>query len=250
MKLVFAGGEHGPVTLTDGITVVGTAADAGILLSQPGIAPRHAQIERHGARVQLQPCADPVRLNGRPVRDAIVLKAGDTLEFADVRCRAVNTAAEAELEDSSTRMRATVPRYVLRGVSGPTFGRSFGVGGEMVFGRQADCDVCIPINEISRRHARIRPANGGVLVEDLDSANGSYINGKRIRSGLLHPGEELALDTVRFMLLAPGAEAATPVPAPAERTGERRGNGMRWTIGVVVIVLGLAAAAAHFAGLF
>ncbi len=249
MKLVFAGGEHGPVTLTDGITVVGTAADAGILLSQPGIAPRHAQIERRGARVQLQPCADPVRLNGRPVRDAIVLKAGDTLEFADVRCRAVNASAEAELEDSSTRMRSTVPRYVLRGVSGPTFGRSFGVGGEMVFGRQADCDVCIPINEISRRHARVRPANGGVLVEDLDSANGSYINGKRIRSGLLHPGEELALDTVRFMLLAPGVEAPTSVAAPAERTGERGGNGMRWTIGVV-IVSGLAAAAAHFAGLF
>jgi|SRR5690348_3033826 len=247
MKLVFAGGEHGPVTLTDGITVVGTAADAGILLSQPGIAPRHAQIERHGARVQLQPCADPVRLNGRPVRDAIVLKAGDTLEFADVRCRAVNTAAEAELEDSSTRMRATVPRYVLRGVSGPTFGRSFGVGGEMVFGRQADCDVCIPINEISRRHARVRPANGGVLVEDLDSANGSYINGKRIRSGLLHPGEELALDTVRFMLLVPGADAVSAA-APAE-PARRRGNGMRWMISAV-IVSGLAAAAAHFAGLF
>lgn len=249
MKLVFAGGEHGPVTLTDGITVVGAAVDAGIHLAQPGIAPRHAQIERRGARVQLQPCAEPVRLNGRPVHDAIVLKAGDTLEFADVRCRAVNVATEAELDNGSTRMRATVPRFVLRGVSGPTFGRSFGVGGEMVFGRQADCDVCIPINEISRRHARIRPANGGVLVEDLDSANGTYINGKRIRSGLLHPGEELALDTVRFMLLAPGVEAAVPGAAPSEPTGERSGNGLRWAIGAVIL-LGLAAVAAYFAGLF
>lgn len=247
MKLVFAGGEHVPVTLTDGITVVGAAEDAGIQLVRPGIAPRHAQIERRGERVQLQPCAEPVRLNGRPVRDAIVLKAGDTLEFADVRCRAVHVAAEEGSEDRSTRMRAAVPRYVLRGVSGPTFGRSFGVGGEMVLGRQTDCDVCVPTGEVSRRHARIKPGPDGVLVEDLDSANGTYINGKRIHSGMLHPGEELALDTVRFMLLVPGADIPTTVPAGAT---SRRRSGVRIAV-AVVIVLGLAAlVGAHFAGLW
>ena len=246
MKLVFAGGEHVPVTLTDGVTVVGAAADAGIQLAQPGIAPLHAQIERRGQRVQLQPCAEPVRLNGRPVRDAIVLKAGDTLEFASVRCRAVHATAEAEAVDRSTRMRASVPRFVLRGVSGPTFGRSFGISGEMVLGRQTDCDVCIPIGEISRRHARIKPNPDGVLVEDLESANGTYINGKRIRSAMLRPGEELALDTVRFMLLVPGADVPASVMAAPE---PRRGSGMRIVVGIVVL-LGLAALGAHLAGLF
>lgn len=246
MKLVFAGGEHVPVTLDDGITVVGAAEDAGIQLAQPGIAPRHAQIERRGERVQLQPCAEPVRLNGRPVHDAIVLKAGDTVEFASVRCRAVHATAEAEAVDRRTRMRAAVPRYVLRGVSGPTFGRSFGVGGEMVLGRQADCDVCIPTGEVSRRHARIKPGPDGVLVEDLDSANGTYINGKRVRSGMLHPGEELALDTVRFMLLVPGADIPAATPAAGE---PRRGSGARVVV-MILILLGLAALGTHFAGLW
>ncbi|HEX7129695.1 MAG TPA: FHA domain-containing protein [Rhodanobacteraceae bacterium] len=249
MKLVFAGGEHIPVTLSDGITVVGTAEDAGIQLAQPGIAPRHAQIERRGERIQLQPCADPVRLNGRPVHDAIVLKAGDTVEFASVRCRAVHASEDTDAGDTSTRMRAAVPRFVLRGVSGPTFGRSFGVGGEMVFGRQPECDVCIPIGEISRRHARIKPTPDGVLVEDLDSANGTYINGKRIRSGMLHPGEELGLDTVRFMLLVPGAETlqAAPVASDEKRA---RGRGALVVILAVLVVLGLAALGTHFAGLW
>jgi pSer/pThr/pTyr-binding forkhead associated (FHA) protein len=246
MKLVFAGGEHVPVTLADGVTVVGAGEGAGIQLAHPGIAPKHAQIERRGERVQLQPCAEPVLLNGRPVHDAIVLKAGDTLEFASVRCRAVHATAEAEAVDRSTRMRAAVPRYVLRGVSGPTFGRSFGVGGEMVLGRQADCDVCVPTGEVSRRHARIKPGPDGLLVEDLDSANGTYINGKRIRSGMLRPGEELALDTVRFMLLVPGADM--PATAPAG-SGQRRGYGVRIAV-AVVILLGLAALGAHFAGVW
>ncbi|HET7557773.1 MAG TPA: FHA domain-containing protein, partial [Rhodanobacteraceae bacterium] len=104
-------------------------------------------------------------------------------------------------------------------------------------------------DEISRRHARIRPANGGVLVEDLDSANGTYINGKRIRNGLLHPGEELALDAVRFMLLAPGAEVVVPAATPAEPMDERGGNGLRWAISIIAVLI-LAAVATYFAGLW
>ena len=218
MQLIFAGGEQAPVTLPEGLTLVGASQDASVVLGQPGIAPVHARIERRGDRVQLQPVAEPVRLNGRPLHDPMVLKPGDTLEFASVRCRVVKDVAEPD-HDRNTRLRAAVTRYVLRGVSGPTFGRSFGVDGTLTLGRQADCDICIPLAEISRRHARLKPAPDGVLVEDLDSANGTYINGKRVRSGALKAGDELALDTVRFMLLTPTVEGAASAPgAPARRS--------------------------------
>jgi pSer/pThr/pTyr-binding forkhead associated (FHA) protein len=215
MQLIFAGGEHAPFTLPEGATAIGAAADANVVLAQPGIAPVHARIERRGERVQVQPCAEPVRLNGRPLRDAMVLKSGDTLEFASVRCRLVKE--HVEHGDRSTRIRSTVPRYVLRGVSGPTFGRNFGIDGALTLGRQADCEICIPLGEISRKHARLKPTADGVAVEDLDSANGTSINGKRIRNGLLQPGDELALDTVRFMLLAPVAETAVASASPSRR---------------------------------
>lgn len=247
MKLVFAAGEHAPVMLVEETVVIGAGADADVVLAQPGIAPRHAQIERQGARVQLVPCAEPVKLNGRVLHNSIVIKPGDTLEFAGVRCRVVSTAADApHNEDRSTRMRDALPRYVLRGVSGPTFGRSFGVSGTLTMGRQSDCDVCIPIGEISRRHAQVKPGNDGVLVEDLDSANGTYINGKRVRTGTLHPGQELALDTVRFLLLAPGADATA---GAAAATRERRSHGVRIAALVVLVVL-IALLIAHEMGVF
>lgn len=236
MKLIFAGGEHVPVELGEGVTAIG-AADAGIVLAQPGIAPRHAEIERQGARVQLWPCAEPVRLNGRPVRNAIVLKPGDTLEFAGVRCRLIDAANEAEVEDRSTRLRTAMPKFVLRGVSGPTFGRSFAIQGPITLGRQADCDICVPIGEISRHHARLKPVGGGVQVEDLDSANGTYINGKRTRSGMLRADDELALDTVRFMLLTPGAETAA---ASTRASVPRRSHALRIVALVILaVILGL-----------
>ena len=242
MKLVFAGGEHPPTVIDEGITVVGSAPDAGIVLEQPGIAPRHAELERRGERLQLLPRAEPVRLNGRALHNAIVIKPGDTLEFAGVRCRLVGAGADAQdHEDRSTRMRTALPRYVLRGVSGPTFGRSFGVAGTLTLGRQADCDVCIPIGEISRHHARVKPAADGLLVEDLDSANGTFINGKRVHTGTLHPGEELALDTVRFLLLAPGGEATAPARSKAGRAWHGRALRIAVLLAVVVILALLVA---------
>jgi len=47
-------------------------------------------------------------------------------------------------------------------------------------GRDRDCDVHLSDVSVSRRHARIRVARSAVIVEDLDSKNGTLVNGKRI----------------------------------------------------------------------
>jgi hypothetical protein len=73
--------------------------------------------------------------------------------------------------------------------SGPGAGRSFDVVGEIVIGR-GDVDFVIEDQELSRRHAAVRPVEGGVEIEDLDSRNGSWLNGERIRGTvvLTQPG--------------------------------------------------------------
>jgi len=64
----------------------------------------------------------------------------------------------------------------------------------------------------------------GLTVEDLGSANGTYVNDKRVQQGFLRPGDELRLDAVRFILVAPGAEigqshsSAAPPVSRATRT--------------------------------
>ena len=65
----------------------------------------------------------------------------------------------------------------------------------------------------------VRPTAEGLVVEDQGSANGTFINDKRVQSGLLRPGDELRLDAVRFVLVAPGFEKA---PAPAAAAPARR----------------------------
>ncbi len=229
MKLLFPNGEHAPVELKDGVTRVGSAATADIALVAPGIAAQHCEIDHRGASATIR-IADPknvVVVNGKQANAAVAIKPGDLVLFAKVGARVVaveRPAAAARKDDDEndgrTRVRMALPRYVLRGVSGTTFGKTFPLFGTVTVGRHTDCDISIPGEEISRHHAKLQVMPDGIAVEDLGSANGTFINGKRVHQGMLKPGEELRLDTVRFLLAAPGLEAqGAPAKAAPAKAG-------------------------------
>ncbi len=64
-------------------------------------------------------------------------------------------------------------------ISGSRAGQSVGVTGELVIGRE-NADLTIDDAEVSRRHVAVRLEGGQLVVEDLGSANGTFVNGSRI----------------------------------------------------------------------
>jgi len=58
--------------------------------------------------------------------------------------------------------------------------RAFGATGQLTIGRSEDCDVRLDGLLISNRHASVLNTTAGVAIEDLNSSNGTYINGERI----------------------------------------------------------------------
>jgi pSer/pThr/pTyr-binding forkhead associated (FHA) protein len=258
MKLLFPNGEHVPAELGDGLTIVGTAADCEIHLSAPGIAAHHCELRRRGEQTLVRPLsAQAVTvLNGKQITEDMAIKPGDLLLFAKVGCRVVASEASPSLasrapaampgeDDGRTRVRMAMPKYMLRGVSGPTFGKIFGLTGSMVVGRNHDCDISIPIDEISRHHAKLQVVPDGVMVEDMGSANGTFVGNQRVHGTmLLKVGEELRLDTVRFLLLSPALEAkhaaasaAANVTIEAAAPPRPSGNGAIWWIVAAVAVV-------------
>lgn len=68
-----------------------------------------------------------------------------------------------------------------------------------VIGRSRDCDIVLGDANISRRHAEIRPADGGWAVNDLGSTNGVLLNGRRIRgTAPLRAGDRIELGTTEL----------------------------------------------------
>jgi pSer/pThr/pTyr-binding forkhead associated (FHA) protein len=86
--------------------------------------------------------------------------------------------------------------------------RSFSVVRDMtVIGRREDCDLRIPLGDISRKHARLIRDGDTIRVEDLGSSNGTFHNGQRVQEAELSPGDLVQLGPVSFIIQIDGVPA-------------------------------------------
>lgn len=79
----------------------------------------------------------------------------------------------------------------------------------MVAGRLSECDLVLTEGHPSRRHARFVVIGNEVSVEDLGSANGTFINDQRIDGAMiLHSGDSIRFDTEKFEFTVPDTTVA------------------------------------------
>ncbi|MCB9645361.1 MAG: FHA domain-containing protein [Deltaproteobacteria bacterium] len=137
----------------------------------------------------------------------------------------------ADLEESAKETRAKVeaepvaPRGLkLIIVDGPDLGMEWAFKvPEVTLGRDEDCELMMSDIAVSRRHARVVLEGAEYVLYDLDSGNGTYLNGVKVRREPLSPGDEITVGerTFRFVELteAPATAAAHPIagasPEPA-----------------------------------
>lgn len=102
-------------------------------------------------------------------------------------------------------------------IAGPRQGESFAIGAdEMVLGRDRSCAVPLLDSGVSRRHAAIwRDGQGRLRLRDLESRNGSFVNGVPVRETELMVGDEIRLGGSVFLYDAGGGG---PQTVPSGRT--------------------------------
>ena len=92
----------------------------------------------------------------------------------------------------------------------------------VLVGRHPQCDARLDSEWVSLRHCVLTEDAGEIVVRDLVSTNGTWINGRRVDRGRLKPGDEMTIAHVRFRLdAAPEFEATVPIcrerPRPCTR---------------------------------
>jgi len=137
-------------------------------------------------------------------------------------------------------------------------------GTRLQVGRGRDNNIVLPDPEkgVSRVHAELRYENGRYVVVDLQSQNGTWINGRRVERAELRYGAELAIGAYRLTLLsdrpaavreAPNAPPTDPLddirpterydgPIVASAKPEPQGSSRRLAGGALALVLASAAA--------
>lgn len=73
---------------------------------------------------------------------------------------------------------------------------------ELVLGRSAEADIKLDDPGISRRHARFIREENTYRVEDLDSRNGTFLNGERVKSAALTGGDKIQLGSTTILLFS------------------------------------------------
>jgi hypothetical protein len=153
------------------------------------------------------------------------------------------TAAQAGT-DNATRVRKLPPKMALRGVTGAYFGKIIPLTGRLIIGRDNTCDVVIDEAEVSRQHAVIEATPLGVMLKDLGSANGTFVNGAWVHNAELRIGDQIGFDRNRFLVEALG-DGTKPRPVSTSTTADalaaKKSSAGLWLL-VLLILAGAGAA--------
>ena len=94
-------------------------------------------------------------------------------------------------------------------------------GGRITLGRRADNDVCLPYPAVSAEHAAIVTVLDDSFLEDLQSTNGTLVNGKRIAKHFLRDRDAIDLGRVQLVYLADDDEVIALLDAQASAAAAR-----------------------------
>jgi ABC-2 type transport system ATP-binding protein len=238
---IVEGQEAGREFSVTATTLIGRDPAADVVIADTGVSTKHASfvpvdggiaVEDHGS-------TNGTFVNGQRVAGAQQLQAGDRIQLGDtvleVRSSApsppVQPGLSAEAPVAEERQIPTLP--VLQFVAGQYAGTELPVGTPIVVGRDPGAaDVVLDQDsQASRRHASFSPAGAGLVVQDLGSANGTFVNGHALEYAVtLSTGDEVQVGqtVIRVRLgetpvqlpAAPAAPAAAPGAPANDIVGE------------------------------
>jgi len=84
-----------------------------------------------------------------------------------------------------------------------------------VIGRRHDCDLCVPLMVVSRRHCQLSQNDEALKIRDLDSRGGTFLNGKRISEATVQAGDYITIGPLTFLVQIGGEPQKIAPPQQA-----------------------------------
>jgi len=236
LKLQFKDQRKPAIWLVETRYAIGKDAQNNIALPDDGVSPFHAEIRVEGDQVFITDTgsSNGTFVNGKRIQRRTELRSGDVIAIHTVQLLLVDPKQEMKgAPEGATAISpalANIPiassssagkqdsGWVLKAKTGSLVGQTFAVpaAGKVVIGRANTCDIQLPANHVSRQHAEVQIAGGKLLVKDLNSSNGTFVNRKKVADAELQNGDEVRFDTFSFEVIGPAgaAPAKTVVAAP------------------------------------
>jgi pSer/pThr/pTyr-binding forkhead associated (FHA) protein len=183
-----------------------------VFLKDASVAMSHFRVYRNGQQYSIYDLGTTkgTLVNGKPV-DKVDLNAGDQIQVGDVVLtfdlvdedtpgRLASSAPDSSEKDAQavhggviTKTAASTPSLVV--VDGMDRGKRFPLVGKSQFkiGRSVTADLKLTDAKISRDHCLVEAVRDHHIIVDLESANGTVVNGDRVKKTVLKEGDFIRL---------------------------------------------------------
>ncbi|SDS67257.1 FHA domain-containing protein [Pseudomonas oryzae] len=208
LKLHFKDSRQAPIWLVEERFTIGQDRRNQLVLGDPGISDFHAEILLQDGQHFLRDCGSAAGtfVNGERIGGQYQLRPRDQVRIGNVELLLLEPN-----KAPSVRPDATV-RWFLQVVGGEQVGKKFHVQpGSLGFGRSPKSELCFSDPELSRRHCEFFLKDDVLEVKDLASANGVYVNHKKVATAALRPGDEVRMGSVTLLVIGPNVAARPPV---------------------------------------
>lgn len=205
LKIQFKDKRQAPVWVVGKMFTIGSAADNHLVVDDSSVAPYHARLlSQHGEKLLQDTGTGETFVNGQRINQRQVA-CGDTIRCGTVEIEIIEPIDRhywALIADASW-------------LAGQEFALTPREGKSLLIGRGKHCDRVFPGTHLSREHAQVTLAGDHITITDLNSANGTYLNEKRVTGETKAvAGDRIRLDIYSFTLLGPGMPVARSAPAP------------------------------------
>lgn len=210
LKLRFKNNQHNSVWLVEPKVIIGRAGDCGLQVDQEGVEDHHLQILVQQEVIKLQPLvvSNVLRLNGKPVEETQIqtLNVNDVLTLGSVELEIIDPKVGRPDPVPLKEPQAESTAWALKANHVALSNRIFTLKTVMTVGRSDECDISLAAAHLSRRHAKLFVNDGLLYVKDLESSNGTFLNGERITEARVKRGDELRFDALSFGVIGPTDE--------------------------------------------
>lgn len=202
LKIQFKDKRHPPLWVVEKLYSIGSAADNQLVVTDSGIDPLHARLISGDDKIFLKDnnSSSGCFVNGQRVTNKEIFP-GDVIRLGSVELEVLDPSSQAASGQEDEQQH----HWRLVSDSSWLAGQSFAVPSNktVVIGRGTQSDIVIPGTHLSRRHAELTVKGKFLQIKDLASANGTFINDKRIDNAVAHSGDRLRLDVYTFRLVGP-----------------------------------------------
>jgi len=207
LKLQFRDRRQEAIWLVDPLFTIGSAPENSLVINDTNIADFHAEIQNENNKVVLlsRDKGAALYINNEKVTKAKQLNPGDIIKLGNIELDVIDPQS-TQYQSSLGLKPAKTPEWKLKSTASWMENQLFPIEGKTVLGREANCDISIPVEHLSRRHVEFEIKGGKLLIRDLDSSNGTFLNGNRITESYAKPGDKIKVDVISFEVIGPQAD--------------------------------------------